>query len=602
MSGFNGQAYLQNKLNQLNNDPAAKQAAAALGWTGGSVDDLRAFMAKGGMTPEQHYQQHGIREGLNAVAPAPAPAYVPPAPAPAPAAQPKKSQWQSDWEGFFSDAIKPGTVTNVGSGGKVTKMHDGTAVYQDSTGAWITFDRNTNPGDLARRATQLGIDWATRYRTDSLAPTGPYAGNSRIDPASQGFIVNADGTVTRRGVNPNIRAGETGGDFTTSHSLNDIKDPQVRAYYEANLDQFFADSAIFKDGMYRNAIVGRNGVNTYANAPFEEIYKNRYFSGETAGMNIPWEDRVLEIPYGQGLGKTPREIMDLVNRGMFDRLHPYYQELIRTGRFGPNMNQPVGAVNGRPSSGGNSGGIILNAISGGSANGGTSGGSSSSGGSSGFTPWIVTPDQTVEGRLPGLIRSDNPLMQQARSRAMLAMNERGLINSSMAAQAAQDAVLERALQIAQPDAQTNARAGEFNASQRNAWELAGRELGMKQGMFDRELQFKYDQLKQDAANREALTEIEFKYRQLLAQDEAFNEQYRMYVEALYQIDKDTNLSAEAKQAAKYQQARMLEDYARLRGLNLNLDFSDRFKPSAAPAAAPAPSPASPPSWQPGGGA
>jgi len=264
------------------------------------------------------------------------------------------------------------------------------------------------------------------------------------------------------------------------------------------------------------------------------------------------------------------------------------------GGRGPNPTQPVsrggtGEVAGtlEHRSGGSTGGII-----GGTGQSSGAGGHQSNASAAGstFTPWQVTPQQTVQQQAYDVINRDSPLMQQARGRAMQAMNERGLINSSLGIQAGQDAVMDRALQIAQPDAATFARSGEFNAGQQNAWNLAQQELGMKGDQFNQELAFKREAMMLDADLKRELMDKETKYKSLLEGDAAFNKQYAMYVDSLYQIDKDPNLSAEAKQAAKFQQARMLEDYATLRGLNLNLDFSSRFRPAEATAPAPSTAP------------
>lgn len=80
----------------------------------------------------------------------------------------------------------------------------------------------------------------------------------------------------------------------------------------------------------------------------------------------------------------------------------------------------------------------------------------------------VTPDQTVEGRVEGIIAKNSPLMQQAESRAMQQANSRGLINSSIAATAGQSAVLDAATNIGRQDAQTFANAESQNAQSANA--------------------------------------------------------------------------------------------------------------------------------------
>lgn len=83
------------------------------------------------------------------------------------------------------------------------------------------------------------------------------------------------------------------------------------------------------------------------------------------------------------------------------------------------------------------------------------------------TNWNVAPNQTVQNQLSNIVDSNSPLMQQARTTALQQMNRRGLINSSMAIGAGQDAVIKNALPIAQQDAQMFGRAGEFNANAAN---------------------------------------------------------------------------------------------------------------------------------------
>lgn len=79
----------------------------------------------------------------------------------------------------------------------------------------------------------------------------------------------------------------------------------------------------------------------------------------------------------------------------------------------------------------------------------------------------VTPDQTVEGRVGGIIAKNSPLMQQAEARAIQQASSRGLVNSSIAASAGQSAVLDAATNIAKQDAQTFASAAAQNAQAKN---------------------------------------------------------------------------------------------------------------------------------------
>lgn len=71
----------------------------------------------------------------------------------------------------------------------------------------------------------------------------------------------------------------------------------------------------------------------------------------------------------------------------------------------------------------------------------------------GYTGWNINqPTQTVQGQLEGILSKSSPLMQQAETSALQQMNRRGLLSSSMAVGAGQEAVIKQALPIAQADA------------------------------------------------------------------------------------------------------------------------------------------------------
>jgi len=66
----------------------------------------------------------------------------------------------------------------------------------------------------------------------------------------------------------------------------------------------------------------------------------------------------------------------------------------------------------------------------------------------------VTADQTVQGQLSNILKTGNPIIDQARAAAMEAANARGLQNSTLAAQAGEEAAVQSALPIATSDAAT----------------------------------------------------------------------------------------------------------------------------------------------------
>jgi hypothetical protein len=90
----------------------------------------------------------------------------------------------------------------------------------------------------------------------------------------------------------------------------------------------------------------------------------------------------------------------------------------------------------------------------------------------GPTSYTMTPQMTVADRLKALMDENSPLAQQARTHALEAMNDRGLVNSSMAEGAAEQAAYNAMLQIAQQDANTAADIGKTNNAYANQFATA----------------------------------------------------------------------------------------------------------------------------------
>jgi len=87
--------------------------------------------------------------------------------------------------------------------------------------------------------------------------------------------------------------------------------------------------------------------------------------------------------------------------------------------------------------------------------------------------------ETTEGRLQTLLDGGSPVIRQAADRARQAFAERGLLNSSMAEQAAMEAMISKAIEIAGPDAE------KYFSDRQNATEWANRfNLQGQQQMFD----------------------------------------------------------------------------------------------------------------------
>jgi len=107
--------------------------------------------------------------------------------------------------------------------------------------------------------------------------------------------------------------------------------------------------------------------------------------------------------------------------------------------------------------------------------------------STGLTRQIDPASETIEGRIQKLLDANNPLIVQAKNRAMQQFSQRGLLDSSMASQAAQEAMTAKAIDIAGPDAKAYQTQGMLNQTESNKSSLMNQEYGLKgtlQGQSD----------------------------------------------------------------------------------------------------------------------
>ena len=134
----------------------------------------------------------------------------------------------------------------------------------------------------------------------------------------------------------------------------------------------------------------------------------------------------------------------------------------------------------------------------------------------GATTYTPETDSLVSGQLGKLLSKDSDYMTRARTRAAQASNDRGLLNSSLAASAGESAAIDAALPIAQDDARTfgtaqrdntaatNEFARDANAFQRqgalakfgdtNSLYRQGLDLGMERDRLEADTSYRKDSL------------------------------------------------------------------------------------------------------------
>lgn len=229
--------------------------------------------------------------------------------------------------------------------------------------------------------------------------------------------------------------------------------------------------------------------------------------------------------------------------------------------------------------------------------------------------YVMTPDQTVEGRAAKIAGEDSPLMQQARVRANQDAQAKGLLSSSLAVGSGQNAVLEKAVPIASQDAaaynaaMTNTANAENTAKQFNAGNTtdvsktnAGLLTGVSQGnaalvnaqKADAAQAFNQQALQYvDNTTKTALANLSSQNTQLLQTNANAQQMYQETVKNIAGIAVDPTLSPAAKNAATQTQMNLLTEGLRttagvastvpaeISGLNLDQYFQTTAGTSAA---------------------
>ena len=141
------------------------------------------------------------------------------------------------------------------------------------------------------------------------------------------------------------------------------------------------------------------------------------------------------------------------------------------------------------------------------------------------TRQVNQPTDTVQGQVNSILSKDSPLMQRARTLATQQMNQRGLVNSSMAQGAGTAAMIDRALPMAQQDANTynavasenvNAlnRANEFSAGSLNqfAQQANQQDFAATQAGLDRQQQTNLQLGQQEFQGAQQKIQNDFNYQ------------------------------------------------------------------------------------------
>ena len=101
-------------------------------------------------------------------------------------------------------------------------------------------------------------------------------------------------------------------------------------------------------------------------------------------------------------------------------------------------------------------------------------------GANGYQPGRPQSMISVAERTANLMRSESPLMQLAKTQGLQAANQRGLLNSSLAVQAAQDAMIRQAVPIASQEANLAFNTQQSALARDHQSRLQAEQLAMQQ--------------------------------------------------------------------------------------------------------------------------
>lgn len=353
---------------------------------------------------------------------------------------------------------------------------------------------------------------------------------------------------------------------TLIRSNFDNMSPEAAAYYREHKDELLANEGFGHDPTL--------------------AYMNYHGGAASIGAN----NKTMNISsYLQNNRWTPNGVVGGANNPLMYANTPYGAGT--AGYLNGRPGQPTPGTPGAPGGTGGSGGA--GGVGGGGTYGsGSSGGASSTGGPS-VTRAVDSGTETIEGRVQNLLRTDasgnytNPLIQQAVEGALKQFSGRGLLNSSMASQAAYQAAMSKAIEIAGPDAQTYFSQGRANQDAANVFERDSRgyaeerikldkQLAQDATQFEKDLAYRYTALNVQAESQAEASRLAREHELIMQENSAVNSSYDLYLRRISDIDANPNLDAATKAQMKNAAGRDFDLYAKAKKIAWDMNLGDRY--------------------------
>jgi len=372
------------------------------------------------------------------------------------------------------------------------------------------------------------------------------------------FSTNSNGQVVRNSDG-----------YVSQTNMGSIQNPNAQQYYAANPQEAFFLGSVGQ-GQFKDA--GVRGTNL----KLGQLTPDQWYRGYTSSFEKGW-DQDTSNTYRWAGQPTAAAISPEMTTAIKDYVGqvlsgPYTDQQraqmisAQAAKYGVTPEQ-IAAATGYDAATVNK---YLALAGSPSATGGGSSSSFSSSGSpslgfnlsnvAGPSEWDVAGNQTVANQLTNLMASDNPLLQQARARAMQQSNARGLSNSSIAQTAGDAAAYDAMMEVARQDASTNATAAQSNTAAKNQFttdantflrngymadfNLSANEWAARQ---DFARQQEYERLQAELAKGSTATANEQTNRQ--GYMNALNESRKNWAIQYKELMADPNMSPENKTAA-----------------------------------------------------
>ncbi len=179
------------------------------------------------------------------------------------------------------------------------------------------------------------------------------------------------------------------------------------------------------------------------------------------------------------------------------------------------------------------------------------------------TPTTATPyaDNDVQNRVKNIASQDSALNQMARTEAAKVMNSRGMLNSSMYAGAAQDAVLRQAVPIASQESSQAFSASESGLQRASTEGMQAKDIANQQTMQQADIGFRAGEGALDRASSEKLASWNLKSSDRNAAAQFLTNMETQYASAYQAIMANPNLDA-TQRTAQLTAAKQMNDKQR----------------------------------------